>query len=426
MNSDDNVWESAMSRDFDARVRNLHEAPLTLDDVKGKAGSIRRRRRTAVATGVLATAAVIVPAAVFVGLPTSDNSGPDPAPSPSITPTTDAEPQLGPELDASDLPVGEAPKVAWIEGTTLHTPDGDVPLPDGSFGNLAPLDDGWIGVDYSSDPYTLMTVDASGSTTELGWTYQTGTAASVDQRWTLYVADGALHLHDNDTSEDQIIRPATEREVQPVGVAEVLDPEVDTEPQVVAFYNLMTDDGPRFASWRNGEEWTYFDAEASAPTPESQPTFLAYTAVGPTGVTGRMTELTDSGTCSDLVSAAHDLPLGSTCDYDLTAFSPTGNHVIGAPAYRDGRADGVLAILSTEEGGFNEPLLHYEIDQDGPTPEFWSATWEDSQHVIAVTFREGEGGIGTWRLLRIGLDGTVENAAEPVEGDDMAVPFALP
>lgn len=438
--SNDKGWESAMSRDFDARVRDLHESPLELADIKGRATSIRRRRRAAVVGAVAAaTVAVIVPTAAYVGLPATDDGRPDPAQTPSVTETTDAAPQLGPELDASDLPVGDAPKVAWIEGTTLHTPDGDVPLPDGSLGNLAPMDDGWIGVDYGTEPYTLVRVDASGATTELGWTWDTGTATSLDQRWTLYAVDGVLRLHDNATGEDQIIRGDTGMEVQPVGVAEVLDPEVDTEPQVTAFYNLMTDEGPRFANWKSGNEWTFFDHVAAAdPDDPEVPYFLSYTAVGPTGATGRMTELTDSGSCSDLISAAHEQPLAGTCDYQLAAFSPAGNHVIGVPAYRDGRADGVLAILSTEPsdeiGGpndpirfpFREPLVHYEIDQDGPTPEFWSTVWEDTQHVLAVTFTPGNGAEGTWQILRIGLDGTVENAVDPVEGDDMAVPFALP
>ena len=38
MNDHTDPWETEMSREFDQRVRDLHEAPLTLDQVKGKAG----------------------------------------------------------------------------------------------------------------------------------------------------------------------------------------------------------------------------------------------------------------------------------------------------------------------------------------------------------------------------------------------------
>ena len=54
-----------MSRDFDARVRDLHEAPLDLDSVKGKAHKIKRNRRAAVAGGILGVAAIITPIAVL-------------------------------------------------------------------------------------------------------------------------------------------------------------------------------------------------------------------------------------------------------------------------------------------------------------------------------------------------------------------------
>ena len=85
MNDHTDPWETEMSREFDQRVRDLHEAPLTLDQVKGKAGRIRRTRRLAVAGGALAAAAVIVPIVVFAGGNLTDDSGPEPAPKPSPT-----------------------------------------------------------------------------------------------------------------------------------------------------------------------------------------------------------------------------------------------------------------------------------------------------------------------------------------------------
>ena len=83
MNDHTDPWETEMSREFDQRVRDLHEAPLTLDQVKGKAGRIRRTRRVAVAGGVLAAAAVIVPIVVFAGGNLTNDSGPEPAPKPT-------------------------------------------------------------------------------------------------------------------------------------------------------------------------------------------------------------------------------------------------------------------------------------------------------------------------------------------------------
>ena len=44
-NHTNDPWETEMSRTFDQRVRDLNEAPLNLDQVKGKAVRIRRNRR---------------------------------------------------------------------------------------------------------------------------------------------------------------------------------------------------------------------------------------------------------------------------------------------------------------------------------------------------------------------------------------------
>ena len=107
---DDTRWESAMSRDFDARVRDLDEAPLDLDAVKGKAVTIRRKRRIAVAGGVLAAAAVAVPVAVVAA-----NSAPDTSPDvPVATNSGTASPTRG--TDTGD--------VDYVEGDTWHRADG--------------------------------------------------------------------------------------------------------------------------------------------------------------------------------------------------------------------------------------------------------------------------------------------------------------
>ena len=108
-NHTNDPWETEMSRTFDQRVRDLNEAPLNLDQVKGKAVRIRRNRRIAVAGGVLAAAAVIVPVAVIAGNGLNDNdSGPgfaEPDPNPTAK-------------DPEGLDFG------YLEGKTLHLADG--------------------------------------------------------------------------------------------------------------------------------------------------------------------------------------------------------------------------------------------------------------------------------------------------------------
>ena len=114
MSNQTDPWETEMSREFDQRVRDLHEAPLNLDRVKGKAGRIRRNRRLAVAGGVLAAAAVIVPIVVFAGGNLTNDSGPEPAPKPTPDPTV---------IDPSGTGFG------YLEGKTLHRRTARTPRP---------------------------------------------------------------------------------------------------------------------------------------------------------------------------------------------------------------------------------------------------------------------------------------------------------
>jgi hypothetical protein len=117
-------WESEMSREFDKRVRDLHEAPLTFENVKGKAMTIRRNRRIAVAGGILAAAAVVVPVAVLAGNSLGDSNGTiDPAETPTVTQATDPNDPTPTEPPVRTL------AVSYLEGSTWHRADGsDVEL----------------------------------------------------------------------------------------------------------------------------------------------------------------------------------------------------------------------------------------------------------------------------------------------------------
>ncbi len=132
------AWEEAMSRDFDARVRHLHEAPLDFDAVKGKAHKIKRNRRAAVAGGVLGVAAIVTPFAVLSNGGTTESDQPPVVADPTETiadPTTSAPDYVldgvwhQADGDKVDLPESDQPyqsAVVWNGNLVATRWDGEV------------------------------------------------------------------------------------------------------------------------------------------------------------------------------------------------------------------------------------------------------------------------------------------------------------
>ncbi len=115
--NENGTWESEMGDEFERRVRDLHEAPLDLSSVKGKAMKIRNRRRAAVAGGVLAAAAVLVPVAVIAtNGSTTRADGIDPADTPSAVITDPSTPAPSPAPTQMDDPVPPPSTPPAVEG----------------------------------------------------------------------------------------------------------------------------------------------------------------------------------------------------------------------------------------------------------------------------------------------------------------------
>jgi hypothetical protein len=164
MNSDNptngtDPWESEMSREFDKRVRDLHEAPLTFDNVKDKAMAIRRNRRIAVAGGILAAAAVVVPVAVLAGNGLGDsNEIPPTSSSPSPTQATDSNDPT-PPTEAPVTTVG----VGYLEGKTWHRADGSTVALDEAYFSAVELGDQLIAMSNTNGKLTVDVVDPDGT-----------------------------------------------------------------------------------------------------------------------------------------------------------------------------------------------------------------------------------------------------------------------
>lgn len=389
--------------------RALHEradgvgAPLTLSDVKGRATRIRRRRAIAATAAAAAAVAIIVPTAIAGSdmFDTSDSGGGQIAnPGESDGPPNDESwPQ---ELDTSDLPIGDAPGIPWRENGVLHGAEGD-PGVDYAFTRY---DDGWLAVEPTPSGYTALILDASGNVIRESPTTE-GFAVSDDASEVLWMDGDALTLHDNDTGEDVVIGTDLGDEVTPQVVEDG-----------TAYYRV------RLAgeSWPEGRWW----ADGVEHRPEAGQPIFGWGDVNDEGYVLAMTSVDDFGSCWT-VQTPEGGSLGETCDFSLEEFSPSGDYILADSAYADGLGDRQLAVLTVEDGAISKDaaVLHY-LGRLPNSPTLTDYAWEDESHILAISFTpSGTSAKGTWQLLRIGLDGTVENAVEPVEATDLNGPFAL-
>lgn len=393
---------SDLGRALHDRADGLVGAPITLSDVKGRASRIRRRRAVAASAAAAAAIAIIVPTAI-AGSDMFDTSTDRPPASGGPNPTeTTGDAQSWPQrLDPTGLELGVAPQVTWREGTTLHTPDGDLELP-ATYSQAVRYDDGWLALDYANGE--VVRLDASGQ--ELDTNRSQGPiATSSDGDAVLYVGDGSLILHDNTTGEDTVIGGG-HRTTVPVAVV-----------SGTAYYNVDSGTFPHDGRWWDGEEHD--------PSPEAlQP----WNDVSGDGVSVSYSSIDDSGTCSILRGPVPNAEVqGESCAFTLEKFSPDGQHLILAPAYREGFADGEIGVIPADGSEVEDGDVTFHFQRRGDAdPFFVSSAWEDDDHILVVTFTPDPGSAqGTWQILRIGLDGSAENAVEPVEANDQNAPFSL-
>lgn len=117
---------------------------------------------------------------------------------------------------------------------------------------------------------------------------------------------------------------------------------------------------------------------------------------------GGVTRLRNDGSCSAMTRSGR--VQWRTCNNLLSEIAPDRQHVLGTPAYGDGLGPGQLDVLDLKTGRTVRTWTA------GPnTPVYFAETWEDSEHILVVTFD----GDRTWSIVRLGLDGTMEYAVPP-------------
>lgn len=405
MTANDDLTQ-ALHRELEEQAGGMAGSTLHLADVQGRARSIRRRRTATAVVGALAAVAVIVPTAA---LATHSNGRPEPAPatrSPSPTPTDDAR-RPGPGvLDVSHLPSGAAPTTDYLIGGTLHRPDGStVELhTDEPIRAFVVLRDGTMVLQTTgSGRPSVQVVDPDGGlhgATPSAWGLAVNPAHTV-AAW--MGRDGQVSvLGAGQTRPSALGDPVTagpDRSVAAVSGD-------DCALACTVYVNVADRQGAR----------TPWEVTGSGSQPLRGGGFLSVADVSRTNLISGWTRVTDGGSCSK-VAGGGELPGFSTCRHTLTAFSPSGTTVLAYPAYYDGLGPTSIGMYDVGTGH-----LLFERQADEQHQSFsGDASWEDDTHVLAAVFQDGE-----WSLVRIAVDGSMEDAVPPVAGRPEANPYVLP
>ncbi len=395
------------------QVRDMNDAPLAIDDIRHRAGTVRRRRAMIAGAGIAAAAAIAVPLALVASNNLGDQASPPVAaqsPSASASPSPgESTAATGPmDLDVSDLSTGDAPALFWAEGTTIHSPDGSTVEVSGidSISDLAPMGDGWIvatsdaeanlwvvsvAPDGTADVADRTPLDGGLATSPGGsvvaWASPTGDVTVVQSR-----GDETLSMP----------KISAQGPYDAVAVSSEDCQEGRTTPAGCTVYvNTKGRDQVAWVSASHGFSDRY-DSETRATT-----------GVGVDVVAG-ITKVTDDGTCSKVTRAGKTL--WTTCDFRVWGFSSSGELAVAQDDYGDGFGPTDLAVLDATDGS---PLFHRQAGQSAFTTVF-DPVWEDDSHVLTVTFLDGR-----WAVVRVAVDGSMEYAVPPVKGQDLDRPFVL-
>ena len=401
MNQRDDLT-TRLSHQLHDQVDDWHDAPLTLESVRGRAHSIRRTRRMVVAgVAAVAVAAIAIPASLL-GTPTGRSDRP---PEIAETPTEAVAPT--PRADGTfpltlDVPEGPAPATGYIDmpGQVLRSSTGDRALP-GDLAQLERFGDGWLGLEsgrfgelgtrlvrldqdlevVDSVLANALVVDADGE--HAAWVEVAG------EEWTLVQA----------SPEGELARTEVDRNTVLAG---------HLSGDRVVFQTTDLEGG--------GSVFGVVDGDGSVSPLDGRLRLLSADETG-----NRVTAMTKYGvheTCYVVLDATSSEGQVETCDFEPQAFSPDGSLVVGVTPGDDGLGSPTLAILDATT---LEPVVEWSTARGDRSPALVNqVVWEDDGTLVA-TVTEGT----NQAVVRADLDGSVQRVAEPAE-IEMSWAYRLP
>ncbi|HEU4514839.1 MAG TPA: hypothetical protein VFR87_17145, partial [Nocardioidaceae bacterium] len=378
--------------------------------VRASARRLQHRRR--VVTGVVAAAvtSIALPTGVAVTGALDDNGNGD-GPGYAASPTAEPTPQPTPEatqrpadqpagevlLTLDGIPRGADPAIDYLNGDQLVLADGRVVQLEKEYQEIAPVEDGWVGLANDEGDLTRELIDSDGNVTDRvpsSW----GLATNIDGSQVAFVQveNGEWRIFDVtvDGMEPRTTSNPSNQPQHPVGYV-----------------------GDGALVYNTGEQQTevrVFERSAEDYELPAKPRFINASGTSEAaGLVAGMTESRIDGSCSAVVSYQTGAPSFETCDHLLGQFSPDGRYVIGTPAYADGLGPRSLAILDADTG---EVVVSFDPPRDSMI-YLGDPVWEDDEHVVTTA----TDGLDSY-IVRFGVDGSMESASAKLAVEEYGMP----
>lgn len=393
-----------LSRELRQRSAAIGGHPIGMDDVRGRARSIRRRRNTVRGVVAAVVLAVAAPVGLFAtDLLDSSRTQAPPAASDQVTPTPDS-PAPTPRADGSfpltvhGLERGEPARVPYVIAMSdqLVTPVVTLDLPE-SYSMITPYNGGWLAIGSSQYPEEIVMLDDNLEVvrTEPAGGYEL--AVSADRSRVAYVvreSNDTVRLVNAPTDGTEPVTwmlDAPQRQfINPVGF-------LDNDTVV---YLSDTSDVAGIAR----ADGTLTPIEGLLRVDDASET---------TGlISGLVSYDVDRG-CSGVMAPGSGEMLWESCEHSHLRFSPDGRLAIADASYFDGPGSPTLSILDASTGTV---VTHFSPARRDTVVGVAQAVWEDDNTVLAVLDERGD-----QAMLRLEADGSIEAVTDVVTTRDMSL-----
>ncbi len=318
-------------------------------------------------------------------------------------------------LPVTGLPTGVAPKIAYARATKpaflggnfrLHRTDGSTSrLGFLALGQWSTTGRGVIGIAATEVGPQLQRVDAHGRVVRHRFLKHAGLAVSPDHTIVSWLDDrGRPHdLEGRGSRELTLPRVAQGEGVGAVWGAGTCQEQAPEGGGCTVFVNAARNRGV-FVSTSHGI------VDRTGP-------MLHVADVNHEGrVTGLVSRATPARAACWGVFGPGGHRAWQTCRYRLDTFTDGGRRVLGLHGQATWDSINRFAIFRHDGS-----IARAYTFRPGPERSLNGLTWEDPTHLLGV-LRVG----GSWSIIRIGVDGTVEYAVPPVPAVNEFTPFALP